>query len=100
MGPQVSFIVGAFPHAGVAEGLAGVAARDHVNGLNLRPINLGYVAQVGHAWVVGFHHLASRWFDLGVPSQVATDGQIQAAISAEQAADPHATPPKLSWEWA
>jgi hypothetical protein len=100
MGPQVSFIVGAFPHSCATKRLAGVATSDDVNFLNFGPINLGDVAQVGHAWVVGFHDLAGRWLNLGVPGQITTHGQIKAAVTAEQAADPHATPPKLSWKWA
>jgi hypothetical protein len=64
VGPEVSLIVGSFPHAGVAERLAGVAARDHIHGLHLRPVHACYVSQVGHPWVVGFQHFARRWLDL------------------------------------
>jgi hypothetical protein len=72
----VSFICCAFPCSGVAEWLAGVSACNDVNWLNLGPIHLGDVAQVGHAWVVGFHDLAGRWLNLGVPGEIATDGQV------------------------
>ena len=90
VGPQVSFIVFAFPHACVTERLAGVAAGDDIHGFDLRPIHLCDVAQVGHAWVVGFHDLAGRRLNFGVPSQVAAYGQIQAAVAAKQAANSHA----------
>jgi hypothetical protein len=76
MGPQVSFIVFALPLAGVAEWLAWVAARNDVNFLNLSPIHLGYVAEVGHAWVVGLHDLARGWLHFGIPGEVATHGHI------------------------
>jgi hypothetical protein len=36
-----------FPHAGSAEWLAREAAGDNVHRLNLRPINLCHIAQVG-----------------------------------------------------
>jgi len=74
--PKVSFILCAFPHAGDAEGLAWVAARDDVDRLNLSPIDLGDITDVGHAWVVGLHHLAGGWLHLGVPGQVTTHGEI------------------------
>ena len=48
----MSLIVGAFPQAGVGEGLAGVAACQHVDGLNGCEVHLGYVAVVGHVGVV------------------------------------------------
>jgi hypothetical protein len=60
----VSFIVFAFPHACIAERLAGVAASDDIHSFDLGPIHLGDVAQVGHAWVVGLHDLAGRWLNL------------------------------------
>ena len=96
----MSFILGAFPHAGVAKRLAGVAASNHIYGFNLGPIHVCDVAQVGHAWVMGLHHLAGRWLHLGVPGKVAAHGQIQAAVAAEQAANFHATPPKKVWGWS
>lgn len=49
MRPQVSVIVGAFPQAGVAERLAGVAARKYVDGLHAAEVQLGYVAVVRYA---------------------------------------------------
>jgi hypothetical protein len=96
----VSFIVLALPLAGVTEWLAWVAARDDVDFLNFSPIHLGDVPQVGHAGVVGLHDLAGRWLNLGVPGQVATHGQIQSAVAAEQAADLHATHSKKLGRWA
>lgn len=100
VGPQVSVIVLAFPLACGTERLAGVSARDHVNRLNRRPIHGGDIAQVGHAWIVGGEHLAGGWLNLGVPGQVATHGHVKAAVSREQAADPHATRPKKVARWA
>jgi hypothetical protein len=64
MGPQVSLIMLAFPVAGGAKWLAGIAARDHINRLNCRPIHLRDVTQVWHARVVGFHDLAGCWLYL------------------------------------
>ncbi len=76
VGPQVSLIVLASPHPCVAERLAGVAARDDVHGLDGCPIHLRYVAEVGHAGVVGLHDAAGRWLHFGVPGQLAADGHI------------------------
>jgi hypothetical protein len=72
----VSLIVFAFPHACVAEGLAGVAARDDIDRFNFSPIDLGDITDVGHAWVVGLHHLAGGWLHFGVPGEVTTHGQV------------------------
>jgi hypothetical protein len=47
--PEVSVIVGAFPQAGVAKWLAGIAARQYVNGLHGGEVQLGYVAVVRYA---------------------------------------------------
>ena len=76
IGPQVSLIVLAFPLASVAEWLAWIATCDDINRLNICPIDLGYVTQIGHAWVMGFHHLDGGWLHFGIPSQVATHGHI------------------------
>lgn len=76
IGPEVSLIVFASPHSCVAERLAGVAACDDVHGLDVGPIHLGHVAEVGHAGVVGFHDAAGRWLHFGVPRQLAADGHI------------------------
>jgi hypothetical protein len=72
----VSLIVFAFPLACIAEGLAGVTACDDINRLNVSPIDLGDIAKVGHAWVMGFHHLDGGWLNLGIPSKVATNGHV------------------------
>jgi hypothetical protein len=45
----VSLIVGAFPQAGVGEGLAGVAACQYVDGLHGGEVQLCHVAVVGYA---------------------------------------------------
>jgi hypothetical protein len=60
----VSLIVLALSLACVAKWLAGIAARDDINRLNLRPFHLGDVAQVWHARMVGFHDFAGRWLYL------------------------------------
>jgi hypothetical protein len=60
----VSLIVLALSLACVAEWLAGIPARDHINRLNSRPVHLGDVAQVWYARVVGFHDFAGRWLYL------------------------------------
>lgn len=49
MRPEVSVIVGAFPQASMAKWLAGVAAREYVDGLHAAEVQLGYVAVVGDA---------------------------------------------------
>lgn len=49
VGPEVAFVIGAFPHAGVAEWLTGVAACEYVDGLNAGEVQLGYVAVIGYA---------------------------------------------------
>ena len=53
------------------------------------PVNFGYVSQVGDAWVVGFHDFAGRWLYLAVPGEITTNGQVKAAVTAEQAPDAH-----------
>jgi len=47
----VSLIFLAFPESCLAERLAGIAARDDIHGLYLRPINGGDVADVGNVGV-------------------------------------------------
>ena len=71
MGPEVSVIVGAFPHAGVAEGLAGVAACQYVDGLNGREVHLGYVAVVGYVGGGGGKDAGRRLVVLVVPRDLA-----------------------------
>jgi hypothetical protein len=63
----VSLIVGAFPQAGVAERLTWVAACQHVDGLNGRKVNLGYVAVVGHVGVMVGKDAGGRLVVLNVP---------------------------------
>jgi hypothetical protein len=72
----VSDIVFAFPISSVAKWLAGVAAGDYVNRLNISPIDFGDVAKVDNAWVMVCEDLASCWFDLCIPSKVATNGDV------------------------
>jgi len=63
----VSVIVGAFPQAGVAKWLAGVAACQYVDGLDGREVHLGYVAVVGHVGVVVGKNAGGRFVVLDVP---------------------------------
>jgi hypothetical protein len=51
IGPQVSLISGAFPLAGMAEGLARVAAGEDVDGGNGSPVHIRDVAEVGRGRV-------------------------------------------------
>jgi hypothetical protein len=80
VGPEVSVIVGAFPQAGVAEWLAGVAACQHVDGLNGREVHLSYVAVVGHVGVVVGKDAGGRLVVLDVPRDLAAqhraDGHV------------------------
>jgi hypothetical protein len=98
--PEVAFIVLAFPKSCMAERLAGIAAGDDINRLHLRPVHGGDVAKVWHVRVQLLQHCAGCGLNLGVPRQVTTDGHVEAAVSAKQAADPHATRPKLFSKWA
>ena len=51
VGPQVPLVVRPCALAGVAERLAQIAARDDVDRLDLRPVDLGHVAEVRGAGV-------------------------------------------------
>jgi hypothetical protein len=76
----VSLIVGAFPQAGVGEGLAWVAACQHVDGLNGRKVHLGYVAVIGYVGVVVSKDAGWRLVVLDVPrdsaAQHRADGHV------------------------
>jgi hypothetical protein len=72
MGPEVSLIVGAFPQAGMAEWLAGVAARQYVNGLHGGEVQLGYVAVVGDAGEVVVKDARRRFVVLDMPRDLST----------------------------
>jgi hypothetical protein len=78
--PEVSVIVGAFPHAGVGEGLAGVAACQHVDGLNGREVHRCHVAVVGYVGVVVGKDAGGRFIKLDVPrdraAQHRADGHV------------------------
>ena len=84
VGPEVSLIACSFPVPSVAEWLAGVSGCDDINWGHVTPVDFGDVAQVGDAWVVGFHDFAGSWLYLAVPGQVATYGEVEAAVTAEQ----------------
>jgi hypothetical protein len=73
VGPEVSVIVGAFPHAGVGEGLAGVAACQHVDGFDGREVHRCYVAVVGHVGVVVGKDAGGCLVVLDVPSDRAAE---------------------------
>jgi hypothetical protein len=72
----VSDIVFAFPISCVAKWLAGVAAGDYVNRLNISPIDFGDVAKVGNIGVMVCEDLTSCRFDLRIPSKFATNGDV------------------------
>jgi hypothetical protein len=84
----VSLIVGAFPQAGVAEWLAGVAACQHVDGLNGREVHRCHVAVVGYVGVVVGKDAGGRLVVLDVPrdlgAQHRADGHVQAAVAGEE----------------
>ena len=68
----MSLIIGAFPQAGVAERLAGVAACDYVNGLHGGEVQLGYVAVVGYAGKVMVKDARGCLVVLDMPRDLAT----------------------------
>jgi hypothetical protein len=98
--PKVSDIVFAFPISCGAKWLAGIPACDYVNRLNISPVDGGDVAKVGDPWVMVREDLAGSWFNLCIPSKIPTNGKVETAVPCEQAADSHATRPKVFLEMA
>ena len=76
--PQVPLVVRPRALAGVAERLARISARDDVNRLDLRPVDLGDVAEVGHAWPPVGEHFAGAGVDVGVPQRAARQDGLYA----------------------
>lgn len=72
----------------MGEGLAWVAACQHVDGLNGREVHRRYVAVVGHVGVVVGKDAGGRLVVLNVPSDLAAkdraDGHVQAAVAAKE----------------
>jgi hypothetical protein len=85
--PEGSFISGSFALTSEAEGLAGPAARDDIDGLNSGPIDRGDVTEVGLPWPVVLVDLYRAQIDVRPPDRLrAKEGfgsYIQAAIASE-----------------
>ena len=81
----MSVIVGAFPQAGVGERLAGISAREYVDGLHAAKVQLGYVAVVGYAGEVVVKDAAGRLVVFHMPCDLAAqdllDCQVEAAVA-------------------
>lgn len=96
VGPEVSFIVGAFPISGMREGLAGIAAGEDVHRLHGRPVHGGDVAVVGDVGPVVGKDRRRVLVELDVPRDaravVGGDGDVEAAVATEQTADSHRSP--------
>lgn len=97
VGPEVSLIARSFPVSSVTEWLAGIAGCYDINRGHVIPVDFRYVAEVGDSWEVASHNPGSGIVVFGVPNEVATDGEIQPTVSAEQAADPHASDRINTW---
>jgi hypothetical protein len=78
--PEVSVIVGAFPQAGVAERLAGIAPGEYVDGLHAGEVQLGHVAVIGYVGVVVVKDARRGLVVLNVPGDLAAqhraDGHV------------------------
>ena len=68
--------------------LAGEPAADHVDGLDLPPVDLGDVAEVGDAGPVMREDAGRGGVELGEPGRAsaedALDGEVEAAVPREQ----------------
>jgi len=74
--PKVSDIVFAFSVTCMTKWLAGIPASDHVNWLNISPIDCGDVTKIWDAGVMVCEDLAGSWFNLCIPRKVATNGNV------------------------
>nr|WP_264159348.1 hypothetical protein [Actinomadura rudentiformis] len=85
MRPQVAGIGGSFPAAGNAEGLAGVAAAQHIDRRDRRPVHGGDVPEVGHARVVVGQDRGGTGIGVGDPYRLDVqdggDRHVQAAVA-------------------
>lgn len=83
----------ACPASGRRHVLAGKASAQNVDRLDLGPIHLGDVAEVGRTWALVFEDLNGGRIDLGVPRDLGVehhgDGNIEHAHATEQGADLH-----------
>lgn len=81
------------PHGGHV--LAGEPAADHIDGLNLAPVDRGDVTQVRHARPVVREYARRGRVELGEPHRFAVehflDGEVEAAVAGEQRPDPQPT---------
>jgi hypothetical protein len=89
VGPEVSLIACSFPVPSVTEWLAGVAGCDDINRGHVTPVDFGDVAEVGDAGVMGLQDFAGSRLHLAVPGEFPTYGQVEAAVTAEQASHSH-----------
>ena len=85
--PQVPLVVRPCSLASVAERLARIAAGEHVDRLDLRPVHGRDVAEVGHVRPVVGEDRTRAGFDIGNPRERATkhgmNGQVQPAVPRE-----------------
>ena len=79
MGPEVAWVIGAFPQAGVGERLAGVAACQYVDGFHGGEVHLGYVAVIGYAGEVVVKDAGRCLVVLNMPS----DGAAKHGLNCE-----------------
>lgn len=86
--PEVTLIVGSLSLAGMGEGLAGIAAREDVDGRHGGPVDSGHVAVVGDAGEVVVEDHRRSLVVLDVPHDLAakdgSDGQVEAAVAREE----------------
>jgi len=72
--------MGAFPQAGVAEWLAGVAACEYVDGLHGGQVQLGHVAVVGDAGEVVVKDAGRGLVVLNVPCDLAAEDGLDCEV--------------------
>ena len=84
VGPQVAVVEGAAALAGVTEWLTRVAARQHVHGLHLGPVDFSDVAEVRHVRVVVGENRDGSRLNVGHPGERAAqrglNGHVEAAV--------------------
>jgi hypothetical protein len=91
----VSVIVGSLPFAGEAERLAWVAAAQHIDRLDGRPVDGGHVAEVRRVGPPPLKHRRRVTVDLGLPPERhpgPLEAEVESADTGEQRADPHLKP--------
>ena len=84
VGPQVSLILLPQTPPGLTERLARIPAGDDVHRLDGRPVDGGYIAQIGDAGVAVRQYLAGTLVDVGYPSggrvEEGFHGQVETAV--------------------